>query len=146
MSILPPGSRLGRFEMLRGGYNLGGEQSGHIIFLYHTTTGDGIISALQILKTMIMEGKPLSELSKVMTTFPQILLNVKVREKKDLALMPSVAGALKNVEDKLKGRGRAFIRYSGTEPLARITIEGEEQKEITAMANELAELLAKELG
>ena len=133
-------------EMLKGGYNLGGEQSGHIIFLDHTTTGDGIISALQILKHMIVEGKPLSELSKVMTTFPQILLNVRVKQKKDLSLLPSVATALKGVEDKLKGRGRAFIRYSGTEPLARITIEGEEQKEITAMANELAELLAKELG
>jgi len=133
-------------EMLKGGYNLGGEQSGHIIFLDHTTTGDGIISALQILKHMIMEGKPLSELSKVMTAFPQILLNVRVKQKKDLSLLPSVATALKGVEDKLKGRGRAFIRYSGTEPLARITIEGEEQKEITAMANELAELLAKELG
>ena len=133
-------------EMLKGGYNLGGEQSGHIIFLDHTTTGDGIISALQILKHMIVEGKPLSELSKVMTTFPQILLNVRVKQKKDLSLLPSVAAALKGVEDKLKGRGRAFIRYSGTEPLARITIEGEEQKEITAMANELAELLAKELG
>lgn len=133
-------------EMLKGGYNLGGEQSGHIIFLDHTTTGDGIISALQILKHMIMEGKPLSELSKVMTAFPQILLNVRVKQKKDLSLLPSVATALKGVEDKLKGRGRAFIRYSGTEPLARITIEGEEQKEITAMASELAELLAKELG
>lgn len=133
-------------EMLKGGYNLGGEQSGHIIFLDHTTTGDGIISALQILKHMIVEGKPLSELSKVMTTFPQILLNVKVKQKKDLSALPSVANALKAVEDKLKGRGRAFIRYSGTEPLARITIEGEEQKEITAMANELAELLAKELS
>jgi phosphoglucosamine mutase len=133
-------------QMLKGGYNLGGEQSGHIIFLDHTTTGDGIISALQILKIMVMEGKPLSELSKVMTAFPQILLNVKVKEKKDLTKLPSVANALKGVEEKLKGRGRAFIRYSGTEPLARITIEGEEQKEITAMANELAALLEKELG
>lgn len=133
-------------EMLKGGYNLGGEQSGHIIFLDHTTTGDGIISALQILKRMVMEGKPLSELSKVMTTFPQILLNVKVKEKKDLSALPSISKALKGVEEKLKGRGRAFIRYSGTEPLARITIEGEEQKEITMMANELADLLAKELG
>jgi len=133
-------------EMLKGGYNLGGEQSGHIIFLDHTTTGDGIISALQVLKRMVMEGKPLSELSKVMTTFPQILLNVKVKEKKDLSALPSVSKALKGVEEKLKGRGRAFIRYSGTEPLARITIEGEEQKEIIMMANELADLLAKELG
>ena len=95
---------------------------------------------------MVVEGKPLSELSKVMTTFPQILVNVKVKEKKELSAMPTVASALKGVEEKLAGRGRAFIRYSGTEPLARITIEGEEQKEITAMANELAALLEKELG
>jgi len=133
-------------EMLRGGYNLGGEQSGHIIFLDHTTTGDGIISALQILKRMVVEGKPLSELSKVMTTFPQVLKNVRVKQKKEISAMPSVAGALKSVEEKLKGRGRAFIRYSGTEPLARITIEGEEEKEIIAMADELAALLEKELA
>ncbi len=133
-------------EMLKRGYNLGGEQSGHIIFLDHTTTGDGVISALQILSRMVKEGKPLSELAKVMTTYPQILLNVRVREKKDLGSIPAVSKALKDVEEKLRHRGRAFIRYSGTEPLARITIEGERREEITSMANELAELLKKEIG
>ncbi|OGP21206.1 MAG: phosphoglucosamine mutase [Deltaproteobacteria bacterium GWA2_55_10] len=133
-------------EMLKGGYNLGGEQSGHIIFLDHTTTGDGVISALQILKRMVQEGKPLSELAKVMTTYPQILLNVKVREKRDLGSIPAISKALKDVEDKLRNRGRAFIRYSGTEPLARITIEGERREEITLMANELAGILKKEIG
>ena len=133
-------------EMLRGGYNLGGEQSGHIIYLDHTTTGDGVISGLQVLKMMVQEGKPLSELAKVMTTYPQILLNVKVREKKDLGSIPAVAKALKDVEEKLKDKGRAFIRYSGTEPLARITIEGERKEEIAAMASELAEVLKKEIG
>lgn len=133
-------------EMLKGGHNLGGEQSGHILFLDHTTTGDGVITALQILKIMVKEGKRLSELSKIMRSYPQILLNVKVREKKELSDMPKVAAALKSVEEKLMNRGRAFIRYSGTEPLARITIEGEREDEITAMASELAELLKKEIG
>lgn len=133
-------------EMLKNGYNLGGEQSGHIIFLDHTTTGDGVITALQLLKIMVEEGKPLSELAKVMRTYPQILLNVRVKEKKDLASLPTVQAALKAVEEKLKSRGRAFIRYSGTEPLARITIEGEDEQEITLMANGLAEVLKKEIG
>ncbi|MBI5454399.1 MAG: phosphoglucosamine mutase, partial [Deltaproteobacteria bacterium] len=78
--------------------------------------------------------------------YPQILLNVKVREKKDLSALPSVVNAIKAVEERLKNRGRAFIRYSGTEPLARITIEGERKDEITTMANELAEVLKKEIG
>ncbi len=133
-------------EMLRRGYNLGGEQSGHIVYLDHTTTGDGVISALQVLKRMAEEGKPLSELASVMKTYPQILLNVRVREKKDLGSIPAVTKALKAVEEKLRNRGRAFIRYSGTEPLARITIEGEKEDEISIMANELAELLKKEIG
>ncbi len=133
-------------EMLKNGYNLGGEQSGHIIFLDHTTTGDGIITALQLLRIMVEEGKPLSELAKVMRTYPQILLNVRVKEKKDLSTLPTVTAALKAVEERLKNRGRAFIRYSGTEPLARITIEGENEQEITLMASGLAEVLKKEIG
>ncbi|MBW7957153.1 MAG: phosphoglucosamine mutase [Deltaproteobacteria bacterium] len=133
-------------EMLKRGYNLGGEQSGHIIYLDHTTTGDGVISALQVLKRIAGEGKPLSELASVMKTYPQILLNVRIREKKDLGSIPAVTKALKAVEEKLRNRGRAFIRYSGTEPLARITIEGEKEDEISVMANELAELLKKEIG
>lgn len=133
-------------EMLKNGYNLGGEQSGHIVFLDHTTTGDGIISALQVLKSIVREKKPLSELASVMETYPQVLLNVKVREKKDLKDLPAVTGALNEVEEKLGGRGRAFIRYSGTEPLARITVEGRDEAEINGLANTLAELLQKEIG
>lgn len=133
-------------EMLKNGYNLGGEQSGHIVFLDHTTTGDGVITALQVLRRMVKEGKKLSELASCLRIYPQILLNVKVREKKDLSALPSVVNAIKAVEERLKNRGRAFIRYSGTEPLARITIEGERKDEITTMANELAEVLKKEIG
>ncbi|MFQ5353420.1 MAG: phosphoglucosamine mutase [Thermodesulfobacteriota bacterium] len=133
-------------EMVRGGYNLGGEQSGHIIFLDHTTTGDGIITALQVLKAMVQDGKPLSELARCMKSFPQVLLNVRVREKKKLEDIPGLQGALAAAREKLKGHGRAFIRYSGTEALARITIEGEDEKEIQGMAEELAGILRKELG
>ncbi|MBI2413935.1 MAG: phosphoglucosamine mutase [Deltaproteobacteria bacterium] len=133
-------------EMLKNGYNFGGEQSGHIVFLDHTTTGDGVITALQVLRRMVKEGKKLSELASCLRIYPQILLNVKVREKKDLSALPSVVNAIKAVEERLKNRGRAFIRYSGTEPLARITIEGERKDEIITMANELAEVLKKEIG
>ncbi len=133
-------------EMIKSGYNLGGEQSGHVIFFDHTTTGDGVITALQVLKSMVEDGKPLSELASVMQSYPQVLVNVKVREKKDLSEMPSVQGALKSVENRLKNHGRVFIRYSGTEPLARITIEGEDLGEIKVMADELASLVAKEIG
>ncbi|MBI5468265.1 MAG: phosphoglucosamine mutase [Deltaproteobacteria bacterium] len=133
-------------EMLKNGYNFGGEQSGHLIFLDHTTTGDGVITALQILTRMVREGKKLSELSKVLEVYPQVLLNVKVKEKKDLKTLPTVVKALKSIEEKLKMRGRVFIRYSGTEPLARITIEGRKKDEITAMAEDLASILRKEIG
>ncbi len=133
-------------EMVRGGYNLGGEQSGHIIFLDHTTTGDGIITALQVVKEMVKEGRPLSDLASCMTSLPQVLLNVRVREKKDLDHVPGLRSALYSIGEKLGGRGRAFIRYSGTEPLARITIEGEDETEINEMAESLAEILTRELG
>ncbi|MBI5236052.1 MAG: phosphoglucosamine mutase [Deltaproteobacteria bacterium] len=133
-------------EMLKHGYNLGGEQSGHVIFLDHTTTGDGVITALQILKSVVKSGRKLSELASVMQTYPQVLVNVKVKEKKDIDKLPSVQKALKDAEVKLKGKGRVFIRYSGTEPLARITIEGEKADEIRTMADELATLLKKEVG
>ena len=133
-------------ELAKNGYNFGGEQSGHIVFFDHTTTGDGIITALQTLSVMVKENKPLSELAKIMTPFPQVLLNVKVREKKDLAGIPSIKNALEKVIGKLRGRGRAFIRYSGTEPLARITVEGEKEEEIKAMAEDLADVLRKELA
>jgi len=133
-------------EMVKGGYNLGGEQSGHIIFLDHTTTGDGIITALQVLKAMVQEGKPLSELARCMKSFPQVLLNVKVGEKKKFEDIPGLQSALEAVCERLHGRGRAFIRYSGTEALARITIEGEDEGEIQGMAEELAGILTKELG
>ncbi len=133
-------------EMLKEGYNLGGEQSGHVVFFDHTTTGDGVITALQVLKRMVADGKKLSEYAGIMKTYPQILLNIDVREKKDLTKIASVTAAISSIEHKLKNRGRVFVRYSGTEPLARITIEGQREDEIRVMAEELASVLKKEIG
>jgi phosphoglucosamine mutase len=133
-------------EMIKEGYNLGGEQSGHIVFLDHTTTGDAVITALQVLSRMATKERRLSELASCMESYPQILLNVKVKEKKDLKEVPSVAKALTRVQKKLTNRGRAFIRYSGTEPLARITVEGKNEDQINLLARELAEAVEKELG
>jgi len=133
-------------EMLKEGYNLGGEQSGHVVFFDHTTTGDGVITALQVLKRMVADGKKLSEYAGIMKTYPQILLNIDVREKKDLTKIASVTAAISSIEHKLKNRGRVFVRYSGTEPLARITIEGQREDEIRVMAEELAAVLKKEIG
>jgi phosphoglucosamine mutase len=133
-------------EMRKNGYNLGGEQSGHIIFFDHTTTGDGIITALQALKMIVQEAKPVSELAKVLTPYPQVLVNVPVKEKKPVEEMTEVSAALRRISEKLGRSGRAFIRYSGTEALARITIEGKDRAEIEAMASELEGLLMKEVG
>ncbi|MBI5286356.1 MAG: phosphoglucosamine mutase [Deltaproteobacteria bacterium] len=133
-------------EMLRGGYNLGGEQSGHIVFLDHTTTGDGIVSALQVLAIMVKEGKRLSELAKIMESFPQVLMNVRVRERKDLLGISEVASRIREVEGRLNGKGRLFVRYSGTEPVARVMVEGRDKKEIKALAGYVAEAIEKELG
>jgi phosphoglucosamine mutase len=142
----PVGDRYVVEEMLKGGYNLGGEQSGHIVFFDHTTTGDGIITALQVLARMVREERKLSELASCMESYPQVLVNVKVQAKQDLKEIPSVVKALKKVRKKLNNRGRAFIRYSGTEPLARITVEGKKEDEINLLARELAEVVEKELG
>lgn len=133
-------------EMVKHGYNLGGEQSGHIIFLDHTTTGDGIISALQVLSIMVKEKQKLSSLSKIMQVYPQVLVNVKVREKKDLNGISSISGRIKEIEKKLGTSGRIFVRYSGTEPLARIMIEGKDKDDIRKMADYVAEAIEKEIG
>jgi phosphoglucosamine mutase len=140
------GDRYVMEKMIEGGYNLGGEQSGHIIFLDHNTTGDGIISALQILAIMKQTGKPLSELAQCMKTYPQILVNVKVKERQDLDSIPEIAKRMAEVEKKLEGKGRLLVRYSGTEPKVRVMIEGEDQTEIKALAEDLAGIIQEKLG
>jgi len=127
--------------MREKGYNLGGEQSGHLIFLDHTTTGDGILSALQVLAVMKKKGRPLSELAAVMTTLPQVLVNVTVEKRRELDEIPIIGQAIADAEKKLAGKGRILVRFSGTQALCRVMIEGPSQKEITTMANELADTI-----
>jgi phosphoglucosamine mutase len=133
-------------EMRRKGYNLGGEQSGHMIFLDHNTTGDGVLSALQVLAIMRRSNKALSELAEVMIPLPQVLVNVKVAEKKDVMTIPEVASLIRNIEQELKDAGRILIRYSGTEPLLRIMLEGQDKYQITGWAKEIADLVEKKIG
>lgn len=133
-------------EMRRHGYNLGGEQSGHMIFLDHNTTGDGMISALQVLAILQRTGQPLSELARVMIPLPQVLVNVRVAEKREIEEIPEVKKMIAEAERKLDGNGRVLIRYSGTEPLLRIMLEGQDKYQITEMANGIAETIDKHLG
>ncbi|RLB72935.1 MAG: phosphoglucosamine mutase [Deltaproteobacteria bacterium] len=133
-------------EMLKGGYNLGGEQSGHMIFHDHSTTGDGILSALQVLSIIQRSGKKLSELAQVMTSLPQILVNVRVREKADLKEIAPIKKIIAEVESELGDKGRVLVRYSGTEPLLRVMIEGENQSRIETLANQVAEAVREHLG
>jgi len=127
--------------MRQGDFTLGGEQSGHLIFRDSSTTGDGILAGLKFLEIMMEQGKSASELSGVMERFPQLIRNVKVKEKPALDKIPEFAKALTNAEDKLSGRGRVVFRYSGTESLARIMIEGSDREEIEALAKDLSEEL-----
>jgi phosphoglucosamine mutase len=125
-------------EMRRCGYNLGGEQSGHMIFLDHNTTGDGTLTALQVLAVMGRLGRSLSELAEVMTPLPQVLVNVTVAEKRDIMTIPEIAALVRDIEEKVRDEGRILIRYSGTEPLLRIMIEGRDNDQITGWAQEIA--------
>jgi len=140
------GDRYVTEEMLRGGYNLGGEQSGHMIFFDHNTTGDGTLSALQLLAIMQRTGKPLSELAQVMTALPQILCNVRVKDRVDLDTVPEVSAVIKACEAQLGQDGRVLIRYSGTEPLLRIMLEGHEQAQIEQLAGEIVAAVEQHLG
>jgi phosphoglucosamine mutase len=133
-------------EMIKEDANFGGEQSGHIIFRDHTTTGDGLVTALQLLKAMRTSGKPLSKLTKVLEKVPQVIVNVRVREKKPLNGVMNIQNAIKFAEEKLGGTGRVLVRYSGTEPIARVMIEGIDQDEIDSLAMSISDEIRKELG
>jgi phosphoglucosamine mutase len=142
----PVGDRYLLERMLADGYNFGGEQSGHFIFLDHNTTGDGLISALQMLSLMKRTKKPLSELAKAMSPVPQVLLNVKVKQKPLLESIPDIRRAIQESEQRLNGGGRVVVRYSGTEPLLRIMIEGEQDSLIHEVAESLAKVVRVHLG
>jgi phosphoglucosamine mutase len=133
-------------EMLKRDLSIGGEQSGHIIFSDHLFTGDGLATALNVLRVMADSGRELGDLAAELVTYPQTLINVRVQLKKDLSTVPAVADAMANVEEKLAGHGRLLVRYSGTEPLLRIMIEGKDQQEIHTWAAEIARVVKQELG
>jgi phosphoglucosamine mutase len=142
----PVGDRHVVEEMVRGGYDLGGEQSGHIVFLTHNTTGDGMITALALLALLVEKGRPLSELRHVMRRLPQVLVNVPVASKPDVATVPALAGAIAKAEATLGDRGRVLVRYSGTETLLRVMVEGEREGDIRALADAIATAARRELG
>ncbi len=135
-------------EMLKSGLSLGGEQSGHIILLKHSTTGDGMLSALALLKTLYNSGKRLSEAQKVMKPLPQVLLNARVTNEKKHTIVddPDIAEAIRKEEEKLGKKGRVLVRASGTEPNIRVMIEGEDLEEINSMAKHLVELITSKYG
>ncbi len=125
------------------GYNFGGEQSGHLVFLDHNTTGDGILAGLQLLSIMIKKKKPLSELAAVMTSYPQVLENVRMSSKIAPEDIPGFQDALQEAEKQLAKKGRILVRPSGTEPVIRVMVEGEDKKEITAIALELCDVIRR---
>lgn len=133
-------------EMMKHGLNLGGEQSGHMIFGDYTTTGDGIISALQILRIMIETGKPLSELKKCLNKYPQAQRNLRVREKIPVEELSGVSTLVAETERELAGQGRVLLRYSGTEPKIRLLIEGRDAEKINAHADEIAGMIQAQIG
>ena len=133
-------------EMQRRKLALGGEQSGHIIFADHLFTGDGLATALHVLRIIAGTGRPLADLASALVSYPQVLVNVRVRERADYMAVPAIAETVRRVESRLHGEGRLLVRYSGTEPLLRIMIEGKRDAEIKAWAGEIADAVKTHLA
>jgi phosphoglucosamine mutase len=132
--------------MRKNGYNLGGEQSGHIVFLDQATTGDGIVAALKVLEAMRRTGKRLSDLKKAIRLLPQVREDVRVSRKEPFEKHECVSKAISHAQETLKERGRVFVRYSGTEPLARIMLEGEDKQQLQSLAREIAGTIQRTMG
>jgi phosphoglucosamine mutase len=133
--------------MRKGGFTFGGEQSGHLIFLDHATTGDGVVAALQVLAVMLEEGKPLSELAaNAMTRVPQVLENATFPQRRAVEQMVETSKAIARVEGLLGDSGRVLVRWSGTEPKLRVMLEGENEKVIASLAQEILDAARKDLG
>jgi phosphoglucosamine mutase len=145
-AITKVGDRYVLEEMQTKGASIGGEESGHVIFLDHHTTGDGIITALQVLATMKKEAKPLSELAQIMNVFPQNLINVDVKTKPELSSVPEINEAIRNVEAKLGEKGRVLVRYSGTQPMCRVMVEGPTQEETEKYCEQIASVIREQIG
>ena len=142
----PVGDKYVMEELLRDNLSLGGEQSGHVIFPDFLYTGDGIVTALSVLRVMAETGRSLADLAGDLKTFPQVLLNLRVRERRDWMTIPAAAQVIADVEAKLAGRGRLLVRYSGTEPLLRVMIEGERQDEIDRWAGQIVAAVGAAIG
>jgi phosphoglucosamine mutase len=142
----PVGDKYVMEEMLKRNISLGGEQSGHIIFSDHLFTGDGLATALNVLRVVAETGRELGDLASELVTYPQVLVNVRVREKTDLRSVPAIAAAMDQVERQLAGHGRLLVRYSGTEPLLRVMLEGKDLQEIQHWAASLAATVKEQLG
>ena len=133
-------------EMLARGAVIGGEDSGHMIFLNHHTTGDGILTAIKLIEAMQVESKPLSELREIMTIFPQVLINVNVQRKPDIQSVPKIVDEIRSVEKILGQEGRVLVRYSGTQPLCRVMVEGPGEYETQTYCRQIADVVQSELG
>jgi len=140
------GDRYVMEEMRKGGYNLGGEQSGHIIFLDYSTSGDGILSGLQLADTVVRSGKKLSELRKLMRQFPQVLVNVRVADKSTWKQNVAIGEAIRIVEEELGDNGRVLVRPSGTESLIRVMAEGPEKDQVERCVRSIADVIERELA
>ena len=133
-------------DMQRLGSVIGGEESGHMIFLDHHTTGDGILTALQLIAAMLKAGKPLSELARLMNVFPQKLINVDVKSKPDIATVPQIVEAIRQVEAELKGEGRVLVRYSGTQNMCRVMVEGPTKEVTEKYCKQVADIVKTAIG
>jgi phosphoglucosamine mutase len=142
----PVGDKYVMEEMLARGLSLGGEQSGHVIFSDYLFTGDGLCTALNVLRTVALTRCSLAELAGELVTYPQVLLNVRVGRKVELATVPEITAAMARVEQRLGGQGRLLVRYSGTEPLLRVMLEGRNEAEIHAWAQDIVDVVKRELG
>ncbi len=142
----PVGDKHVMEEMLRRDLRLGGEQSGHIILSEHLFTGDGLATSLAVLRCMAAAGQELASLAAELVTYPQVLVNVRVKERKDLGSVPAIAAAIADVESRLAGQGRLLVRYSGTEPLLRVMLEGKDQAEIRRWADDIAAAVREHLA
>ena len=140
------GDRYVMEEMRKQGAVIGGEESGHTVFLDHQTTGDGMLTALKLLEIMSIEKKPLSKLKKVMTVFPQVLINVDVKSKPPLETIPEVKAAIRKVEKELNGKGRVLVRYSGTQPQCRVMVESLNTENTRFFCDKIAKVVKEAIG
>ncbi|MBM3820906.1 MAG: phosphoglucosamine mutase [Acidimicrobiia bacterium] len=142
----PVGDKYVMEAMIKGNLSLGGEQSGHVIFSEYLFTGDGLATSLNVLRTMVASGRELADLASELVSYPQVLLNLRVERKVDLAAVPEVAAVMASVESRLAGNGRLLVRYSGTEPLLRVMLEGRDQGEIRRWGEEIIDAVKRHVG